>query len=58
MSKLSILFSTFQSPEEIIPLHPVELSTELILACTVALSPSNSYQTHPKLVERLPDIIR
>lgn len=48
-----------QTPDERTPLHPVELSTELMLACTVALSPSNSLkQTHPKVLERLPDLIR
>jgi len=53
-------------------MYPVELSTELMLACTVALSPTlkqpNSQQQqqqphlqsspHPKLLERLPDVIR
>ncbi|TMW44960.1 hypothetical protein DOY81_009960, partial [Sarcophaga bullata] len=45
-------------PEEKSPQHPVELSTELMLACTVALSPSYTKKhTHPKVLERLPDLI-
>ncbi|XP_053693788.1 S phase cyclin A-associated protein in the endoplasmic reticulum [Sabethes cyaneus] len=55
---LDALQISLKTPEEKSPLYPVELSTELILACTVALSPSNSLkQTHPKVVERLPDLI-
>ncbi|XP_063697590.1 S phase cyclin A-associated protein in the endoplasmic reticulum-like [Culicoides brevitarsis] len=53
------LLTSLQTPEEKSPLYPVELSTELILACTVALSPSNSLkQANPKVLERLPDLIR
>ncbi|XP_055597879.1 S phase cyclin A-associated protein in the endoplasmic reticulum [Uranotaenia lowii] len=56
---LDALYISLKTPEEKCPLYPVELSTELILACTVALSPTNSLkQTHPKVVERLPDLIR
>lgn len=52
------LLQSLQLPEEKSPQHPVELSTELMLACTVALSPVNSMkQSHPKVVERLPDVI-
>ncbi|EDW64084.1 plectin [Drosophila virilis] len=49
---------SFQLPEEKSPQHPVELSTELMLACTEALS-SNYVKknTHPKVPERLPDMI-
>ncbi|XP_052564886.1 S phase cyclin A-associated protein in the endoplasmic reticulum isoform X2 [Culex pipiens pallens] len=55
---LDALQISLKTPEEKSPLYPVELSTELILACTVALSPTNSLkQTHPKVVERLPDLI-
>uniref|UniRef100_A0A0P6IY67 Cyclic nucleotide-binding domain-containing protein n=1 Tax=Aedes aegypti TaxID=7159 RepID=A0A0P6IY67_AEDAE len=55
---LDALLISLKTPEEKCPLYPVELSTELILACTVALSPTNSLkQTHPKVVERLPDLI-
>ncbi|XP_065355667.1 S phase cyclin A-associated protein in the endoplasmic reticulum [Calliphora vicina] len=52
------LFQSLQLPEEKSPQHPVELSTELMLACTVALSPSYTKKhTHPKVLERLPDLI-
>uniref|UniRef100_A0A1I8NHE2 S phase cyclin A-associated protein in the endoplasmic reticulum N-terminal domain-containing protein n=1 Tax=Musca domestica TaxID=7370 RepID=A0A1I8NHE2_MUSDO len=53
------LFQSLQLPEEKSPQHPVELSTELMLACTVALSPSYTKKhTHPNVLERLPDLIR
>uniref|UniRef100_W8AU12 S phase cyclin A-associated protein in the endoplasmic reticulum n=2 Tax=Ceratitis capitata TaxID=7213 RepID=W8AU12_CERCA len=53
-----VLFQSLQLPEEKSPQHPVELSTELMLACTVALSPSYTKKhTHPKVLERLPDLI-
>ncbi|KAH8374480.1 hypothetical protein KR200_008431, partial [Drosophila serrata] len=49
---------SFQLPEEKSPQHPVELSTELMLACTEALSSSYvKKNTHPKVPERLPDMI-
>uniref|UniRef100_A0A182SDR3 SCAPER_N domain-containing protein n=1 Tax=Anopheles maculatus TaxID=74869 RepID=A0A182SDR3_9DIPT len=51
---------TQKTPEEKNCLFPVELSTELILACTVALlptSPSTKQATHPKVAERLPDLL-
>ncbi|KAH8377807.1 hypothetical protein KR093_007233, partial [Drosophila rubida] len=49
---------SFQLPEEKSPQHPVELSTELMLACTEALSSSYVHKnTHPKVPERLPDMI-
>ncbi|XP_075152062.1 SCAPER domain-containing protein short spindle 3 isoform X2 [Haematobia irritans] len=52
------LFQSLQLPEEKSPHHPVELSTELMLACTVALSPSYTKKhTHPNVLERLPDLI-
>ncbi|XP_055916800.1 S phase cyclin A-associated protein in the endoplasmic reticulum [Eupeodes corollae] len=52
------LFQSLQLPEEKSPQHPVELSTELMLACTVALSPSYTKKhSHPKVLERLPDLI-
>ncbi|XP_073825143.1 SCAPER domain-containing protein short spindle 3 [Musca autumnalis] len=52
------LFQSLQLPEEKSPQHPVELSTELMLACTVALSPSYTKKhTQPNVVERLPDLI-
>ncbi|KFB48137.1 AGAP010207-PA-like protein [Anopheles sinensis] len=57
---LNALHHTLQSPEEKNHLFPVELSTELILACTVALlptSPSLKQPTHPKVAERLPDLL-
>uniref|UniRef100_A0AAG5DT33 S phase cyclin A-associated protein in the endoplasmic reticulum N-terminal domain-containing protein n=1 Tax=Anopheles atroparvus TaxID=41427 RepID=A0AAG5DT33_ANOAO len=57
---LNALLLTLQSPEEKNPLFPVDLSTELILACTVALlptSPSLKQTTHPKVAERLPDVL-
>jgi len=48
-----------QLPEEKSPQHPVELSTELMLACTEALSTSYvKKNTHPKVPERLPDMIK
>lgn len=48
-----------QLPEEKSPQHPVELSTELMLACTEALSSSYvKKNTHPKVPERLPDMIK
>lgn len=48
-----------QIPDEKTPSHPIELSTELILATTVVLSPFNIVkQPHPKVLERLPDIVR
>ncbi|XP_054744523.1 calponin homology domain-containing protein DDB_G0272472 [Anastrepha obliqua] len=54
-----VLFQSLQLPEEKSPQHPVELSTELMLACTVAMSPSYTKKhTHPKVLERLPDLIR
>ncbi|KAL7742273.1 hypothetical protein ACLKA6_005534 [Drosophila palustris] len=50
---------SFQLPEEKSPQHPVELSTELMLACTEALSTSYvKKNTHPKVPERLPDMIK
>nr|XP_014087439.1 S phase cyclin A-associated protein in the endoplasmic reticulum [Bactrocera oleae] len=53
-----VLFQSLQLPEEKSPQHPVELSTELMLACTVAMSPSYTKKhTHPKVLERLPDLI-
>ncbi|KAH8412606.1 hypothetical protein KR009_003579, partial [Drosophila setifemur] len=61
-NSITILFDainkSFQLPEEKSPQHPVELSTELMLACTEALS-SNYVKknTHPKVPERLPDMI-
>ncbi|XP_050084102.1 uncharacterized protein LOC126570406 isoform X2 [Anopheles aquasalis] len=60
MVLLDALQSSMKLPEEKIPMFPVELSTELILACTVALVPCNSSQkqtTHPKVAERLPDLL-
>lgn len=48
-----------QTPDDKTPSHPIELSTELMLACTVVLSPLNTLkQPHPKVLERLPDLIR
>uniref|UniRef100_W4VRF2 Cyclic nucleotide-binding domain-containing protein n=1 Tax=Corethrella appendiculata TaxID=1370023 RepID=W4VRF2_9DIPT len=55
---LDSLVISLKTPEEKNPLFAVELSTELILACTVALSSTNSLkQTHPKLMQRLPDLL-
>ncbi|EDW03943.1 GH11520 [Drosophila grimshawi] len=52
------IVKSFQLPKEISPQHPVELSTELMLACTEALSSSYvKKNTHPKVPERLPDMI-
>ncbi|XP_070070098.1 S phase cyclin A-associated protein in the endoplasmic reticulum [Drosophila takahashii] len=61
-NSITVLFDainkTFQLPEEKSPQHPVELSTELMLACTEALSSSYvKKNTHPKVPERLPDMI-
>ncbi|EDW75511.1 uncharacterized protein Dwil_GK23893 [Drosophila willistoni] len=61
-NSITILFDainkSFQLPEEKSPQHPVELSTELMLACTEALSSSYvKKNTHPKVPERLPDMI-
>ncbi|XP_067623077.1 calponin homology domain-containing protein DDB_G0272472 isoform X2 [Eurosta solidaginis] len=54
-----VLFQSLQLPEEKSPQHPVELSTELMLACSVAMSPTYTKKhTHPKVLERLPDLIR
>lgn len=51
--------ASLQLPEEKSPQHPVELSTELMLACTEALSSSYvKKNTHPKVPERLPDMIK
>lgn len=48
-----------QTPDEKTLTHPIELSTELMLATTVVLSPFNVLkQPHPKVLERLPDIVR
>ncbi|KAL5280071.1 SCAPER family protein [Megaselia abdita] len=53
-----VLFQALQLPEEKSPQIPVELSTELMLACTVGLTPSNAKKhSHPKVMERLPDLI-
>ncbi|XP_036329123.1 calponin homology domain-containing protein DDB_G0272472 isoform X1 [Rhagoletis pomonella] len=53
-----VLVQSLQLPEEKSPQHPVELSTELMLACTVAMSPSYTKKhTHPQVLERLPDLI-
>ncbi|XP_049536689.1 S phase cyclin A-associated protein in the endoplasmic reticulum [Anopheles darlingi] len=60
MVLLDVLQIAMKLPEEKNPMFPVELSTELILACTVALlpcSPSQKQTTHPKVVERLPDLL-
>ncbi|XP_050076497.1 S phase cyclin A-associated protein in the endoplasmic reticulum [Anopheles maculipalpis] len=57
---LNALLISLKTPEEKNCLFPVELSTELILACTVALlptSPSTKQVTHPKVAERLPDLL-
>ncbi|XP_035909541.1 S phase cyclin A-associated protein in the endoplasmic reticulum [Anopheles stephensi] len=57
---LNALLISLKAPEEKNCLFPVELSTELILACTVALlptSPSTKQATHPKVAERLPDLL-
>ncbi|GAB0093882.1 uncharacterized protein DMENIID0001_090700 [Sergentomyia squamirostris] len=52
------LLLSLQCPEEKSEKQPVELSTELMLACTVALSPTFTMtQSHPKLLDRLPDVI-
>ncbi|XP_017117027.1 S phase cyclin A-associated protein in the endoplasmic reticulum isoform X2 [Drosophila elegans] len=61
-NSITVLFDainkSFQIPEEKSPQHPVELSTELMLACTEALSSSYvKKNTHPKVPERLPDMI-
>ncbi|XP_022229654.2 S phase cyclin A-associated protein in the endoplasmic reticulum [Drosophila obscura] len=55
---LDAINKNLQFPEEKSPQHPVELSTELMMACTEALS-SNYIKkdTHPKVPERLPDLI-
>uniref|UniRef100_A0A182P8C2 SCAPER_N domain-containing protein n=1 Tax=Anopheles epiroticus TaxID=199890 RepID=A0A182P8C2_9DIPT len=58
---LNALLLSLKIPEEKNALFPVELSTELILACTVALLPTSSspkQATHPKVAERLPDLLR
>uniref|UniRef100_A0A182VSZ3 SCAPER_N domain-containing protein n=1 Tax=Anopheles minimus TaxID=112268 RepID=A0A182VSZ3_9DIPT len=58
---LNALLISLKTPEEKNSLFPVELSTELILACTVALlptSPTSKQATHPKVAERLPDLLR
>ncbi|XP_035774291.1 titin homolog isoform X2 [Anopheles albimanus] len=60
MVLLDALQISLKLPEEKSPMFPVELSTELILACTVALlpcSPSQKQTTHPKVAERLPDLL-
>ncbi|XP_052893731.1 S phase cyclin A-associated protein in the endoplasmic reticulum [Anopheles moucheti] len=57
---LNALLISLKTPEEKNSLFPVELSTELILACTVALlpsSPSAKQAIHPKVAERLPDLL-
>ncbi|XP_049278767.1 S phase cyclin A-associated protein in the endoplasmic reticulum isoform X1 [Anopheles funestus] len=57
---LNALLISLKTPEEKNSLFPVELSTELILACTVALlptSPSSKQATHRKVAERLPDLL-
>uniref|UniRef100_A0A182JUJ5 SCAPER_N domain-containing protein n=1 Tax=Anopheles christyi TaxID=43041 RepID=A0A182JUJ5_9DIPT len=57
---LNALLLSLKIPEEKNALFPVELSTELLLACTVALlptSPSPKQVTHPKVAERLPDLL-
>uniref|UniRef100_A0A182N8P7 SCAPER_N domain-containing protein n=1 Tax=Anopheles dirus TaxID=7168 RepID=A0A182N8P7_9DIPT len=58
---LNALLVSLKTPEEKNSLFPVELSTELILACTVALlptSPTPKQMAHPKVAERLPDLLR
>ncbi|XP_055686257.1 S phase cyclin A-associated protein in the endoplasmic reticulum [Lutzomyia longipalpis] len=58
LSLLDALLVTLQCPEEKSTKQPVELSTELMLACTVALSPTFTMkQSHPKLLDRLPDVM-
>uniref|UniRef100_A0A2M3Z3B0 Putative s phase cyclin a-associated protein in the endoplasmic reticulum isoform x1 n=1 Tax=Anopheles braziliensis TaxID=58242 RepID=A0A2M3Z3B0_9DIPT len=60
MVLLDALQISMKLPEEKSPMFPVELSTELILACTVALlpcTPSQNQTTHPKVAERLPDLL-
>ncbi|XP_059612655.1 S phase cyclin A-associated protein in the endoplasmic reticulum [Phlebotomus argentipes] len=53
-----VLLQSIQCPEEKFTKLPVELSAELMLACTVALSPTFAMkQSHPKLLDRLPDVI-
>ncbi|XP_053672123.1 S phase cyclin A-associated protein in the endoplasmic reticulum [Anopheles nili] len=57
---LNGLLLSLKMPEEKNTLFPVELSTELLLASTVALlptSPSPKQATHPKVAERLPDLL-
>lgn len=50
------LLQSLQKQDEKTPLHPVELSTELMLAC---ISPFHTQtQPHPKFVDRLPYVIR
>ncbi|KAH8271118.1 hypothetical protein KR018_012412 [Drosophila ironensis] len=61
-NSITVLFDaiakSFQYPDEKSPQHPVELSTELMLACTEALSSSYvKKKTIPKVPERLPDMI-
>uniref|UniRef100_A0A2M4AFU4 Putative s phase cyclin a-associated protein in the endoplasmic reticulum isoform x1 n=1 Tax=Anopheles triannulatus TaxID=58253 RepID=A0A2M4AFU4_9DIPT len=60
MVLLDALQIAMKLPQEKNPMFPVELSTELILACTVALlpcSPSPKQTTHPKVAERIPDLL-
>ncbi|XP_034666481.1 S phase cyclin A-associated protein in the endoplasmic reticulum [Drosophila subobscura] len=55
---LDAIYKSLQFPEEKSPQHPVELSTELMMACTEALSSNYMKKdTHPKVPERLPDLI-
>ncbi|XP_017153098.1 S phase cyclin A-associated protein in the endoplasmic reticulum isoform X2 [Drosophila miranda] len=55
---LDAINKSLQFPEEKSRQHPVELSTELMLACTEALSSTYlKKDSHPKVKERLPDLI-
>lgn len=48
-----------QTPDEKTQSHPIEISTELMLACTVVLSPFNTLKKpHPNVLERLPDLVK
>lgn len=56
---LDVLYTALQVHDETTDRQPVELSTELILCCTVAVSTKNSMKNRlGQSLERLPDVLR
>lgn len=51
------LLRSLQTPDETAPGQPVELSTELMIAC-ISPFPASLKRLHPQVVERLPLVIR